>query len=117
MRVLAVIAAIVFSGCVLPTNEISGSWNVGGPGGCTEGDSINVNAPGLYGDEDVLRRCTDRHFSVMVDADLHELELRFDVWPLVGRGEDRGAIVGLTRVIDDFNIGLVHFETLEPEPW
>lgn len=116
MRVLAVIAAVVVSGCVLPTNEISGRWNVGGPEGCTKGESINVSAPGLYGEETVLRTCTDRTFSILVDGDLHELSVRFDVWPLVDVGDYRGAIVGLTRVIDDFNIGLVYFETFEPEP-
>jgi hypothetical protein len=115
MRVFAVIATAVLSGCLLPSNEISGRWNVGGDGGCTAGDIINVSAPGDYGDDDTAQyRCTDRAFSINVPEDLHEFAVVFDVWPLADRGQEIGATVELTRVIDDFNLGLVTFVPVTP---
>jgi hypothetical protein len=110
MRWLLAMCPMLAAGCLLPTNQISGSWNVGGEGGCIAGDRVNVTAPGNYDDQTLENyTCTDREFSVAVPADLHEFKVVFDVWPLTGRGVDLGTTVEVYRVIDDFNLGVVYF--------
>lgn len=113
MRWLLAVCPMVAAGCVLPTNQISGSWNVGGDGGCIPGDGVMVTAPGNYDDTTITHyTCTDREFSVDVPEEFHAFSIVFDVWPLTGRGVDIGATVAVNRVIDDFNVGVVYFAPL-----
>ncbi len=114
MRCLLALCPIVAAGCLLPTNQISGTWNVGGDDGCIAGDRVNVTAPGNYDDETLANySCVVREFSVDVPEGLTEFAVVFDIWPLTGRGSNLGATVELNRVIDDFHIGVIHFAARE----
>ncbi len=114
MRWFLAVWPMFATGCLLPTNEITGSWKVGSDGGCIVGDKVNVTAPGNYDDQTLENyECTDGEFSVDVPEDLHEFAIVFDVWPLTGRGVNLGATVEVNRVVDDFHIGLVQFAPRE----
>lgn len=110
MRFVAAIAACLLSGCLIPSNEISGRWMVGGPGGCAEGDGVSVSVPeDTYWDGYTHYTCAEREFSIAVSQELTEFRVELDVWPLVDRGIQTGATVELFRVVDDFNLGVVTF--------
>ncbi len=77
------------------------------------GEQVSVSVPqDDYWDGYTHYTCADRGFSIPVSEELREFSVELSVSSLVGPGVQVGATVELFRVVDDFNVGVVHFAPL-----
>jgi hypothetical protein len=107
-------AALLLPGC-LADNTVSGTWSVSAPGegGCSPDDDVHVEVPSGHGPIVSDRYpCTATAFAIDVPANHHDFSVKLLVWGSAYDWFVADAIVELTEVTSDIDIGHVTFTDL-----